>query len=86
MNKKLIVHDNIRGDIKFDLTLLEDPIIVKSDGYPTYHFANVIDDYSMKISHVIRGEEWLPSLPKHIILYNYFIQKKLKIKPKLYSL
>ena len=45
---------------------------MKSDGYPTYHFANVVDDHSMRISHVIRGEEWLPSLPKHIHLYNCF--------------
>ena len=65
-------YDQIRGKIDFDLNLIEDPIIIKSDGYPTYHFANVIDDYLMKITHVIRGEEWLPSLPKHILLYEYF--------------
>ena len=64
--------DQLRGEVKFDLTLIDDPIIIKSDGYPTYHFANVIDDYLMKISHVIRGEEWLPSLPKHILLYKSF--------------
>jgi glutamyl/glutaminyl-tRNA synthetase len=45
---------------------------MKSDGFPTYHFANVVDDYLMKITHVIRGEEWLPSTPKHIILYKMF--------------
>jgi glutamyl-tRNA synthetase len=45
---------------------------MKSDGFPTYHFANVVDDYLMKISHVIRGEEWLPSTPKHILLYRMF--------------
>jgi len=77
-DKELIAYDEIRGKIKFDLTLIDDPIIIKSDGYPTYHFANVIDDYSMKISHVIRGEEWLPSLPKHIILYDYFNWKQPK--------
>ena len=68
-NQSLNVYDEIRGEITFDLSLIEDPIIFKSDGYPTYHFANVVDDYHMKISHVIRGEEWLPSLPKHILLY-----------------
>jgi len=70
--KELLANDEIRGKIKFNLSLIDNPIIIKSDGFPTYHFANVIDDHCMKISHVIRGEEWLPSLPKHIILYNYF--------------
>ena len=64
--------DQLRGRVEFDLSLIDDPIIIKSDGYPTYHFANVVDDYLMKISHVIRGEEWLPSLPKHILLYESF--------------
>ena len=71
-NHTLEVKDLIRGNIKFDLNLIEDPIIIKSDGYPTYHFANVIDDHLMKITHVIRGEEWISSLPKHIVLYNSF--------------
>ena len=71
-NKILNTYDEIRGKITFDLSLIEDPIIYKSDGYPTYHFANVIDDHCMQISHVIRGEEWLPSLPKHILLYQAF--------------
>tara|TARA_B100001142_G_scaffold311490_1_gene345961 strand:+ start:4122 stop:5513 length:1392 start_codon:yes stop_codon:yes gene_type:complete len=62
-------NDLIKGNIKFDLNLINDPIIIKSDGFPTYHFANVIDDHLMKITHVIRGEEWLPSIPKHIVLY-----------------
>jgi len=62
-------NDLIKGSIKFDLNLINDPIIIKSDGFPTYHFANVIDDHLMQITHVIRGEEWLPSIPKHIILY-----------------
>ena len=66
------INDCIRGDIKFDLSLIDDPIIIKSDGYPTYHFANVIDDHLMEITHVIRGEEWIPSLPIHITLYNAF--------------
>ena len=59
-------------EARFDSSLLDDPIIMKSDGYPTYHLANVVDDHSMRISHVIRGEEWLPSLPKHIHLYNCY--------------
>ena len=69
---QLLIDDIIRGRLRFEYNLIEDPIIIKSDGFPTYHFANVIDDHSMKISHVIRGEEWLPSLPKHIHLYNCF--------------
>lgn len=71
-DSELVVNDMIRGEIKFDLNLIEDPIIIKSDGYPTYHFANVIDDHLMKISHVIRGEEWISSLPKHVLLYKSF--------------
>ena len=71
-NEEITINDYIRGEIKFDLSLIEDPIIIKSDGFPTYHFANVIDDHLMNISHVIRGDEWLPSLPKHIILYKCF--------------
>tara|TARA_Y100000996_G_scaffold57388_1_gene38861 strand:+ start:847 stop:2205 length:1359 start_codon:yes stop_codon:yes gene_type:complete len=68
----LIINDGIRGDIKFDLNLIDDPIIIKSDGFPTYHFANVIDDHLMKITHVIRGEEWISSLPIHVTLYKVF--------------
>ena len=64
--------DLIRGEVAFDNKLLDDPIILKSDGFPTYHLANVIDDHEMKISHVIRGEEWLPSTPKHLLLYQAF--------------
>ena len=71
-NTTMVVEDVIRGKIEFDLNLIDDPIIIKSDGYPTYHFANVIDDHLMKITHVIRGEEWISSLPKHIILYQSF--------------
>ncbi len=71
-NFSLKINDMIRGDIEFDLNLIDDPIIIKSDGFPTYHFANVIDDHLMKITHVIRGEEWISSLPKHVTLYNAF--------------
>ncbi len=61
--------DMIRGEVKFNTAILDDKVIFKSDGLPTYHLANVVDDYLMKISHVIRGEEWLPSMPLHIMLY-----------------
>ena len=63
------ISDTIRGTIEFDLSLLQDQIILKSDGFPTYHLASVIDDYLMNITHVIRGEEWVASLPKHALLY-----------------
>jgi len=65
------VHDLIRGEVKFKTSQIDDQILIKSDGFPTYHMANVVDDYYMKITHVIRGEEWLPSTPKHIQLYEY---------------
>ena len=70
--KEFRTYDKLRGEVIFDLNLIDDPIIIKSDGFPTYHFANVVDDHFMEISHVIRGEEWLPSLPKHILLYESF--------------
>ena len=66
------INDDIRGKIDFDLSLIQDQIIIKSDGYPTYHLASVIDDHLMNISHVIRGEEWIASLPKHALLYESF--------------
>lgn len=64
--------DIIRGDLKVNSSSLDDKILFKSDGMPTYHLANVVDDYQMKISHVIRGEEWLPSLPLHVSMYRAF--------------
>ena len=64
--------DIIRGNVDVDCKLLDDKILYKSDGFPTYHFANVVDDHLMKISHVIRGEEWLPSLALHVKLYDAF--------------
>jgi len=66
------VNDLIRGEVKFDSNLIDDQILLKSDGYPTYHLAVVVDDHLMKISHVVRGQEWLPSSPKHVLLYHYF--------------
>lgn len=64
--------DLIRGHINFDKNILDDKVLFKSDGMPTYHLANIVDDHLMGISHVIRGEEWLPSLPLHIALYQAF--------------
>ncbi len=64
-------HDIIRGWVKFHSAQLDDKVLLKADGFPTYHLANVVDDHLMKISHVIRGEEWLSSTPIHILLYQY---------------
>lgn len=66
------VNDLIRGEVSFDSKLIDDQIILKSDGFPTYHLASVVDDHEMGISHVIRAEEWLPSTPKHLVLYEMF--------------
>ena len=60
-----------RGIMKFDLSKIDDFVILKADGLPTYHLANVIDDHKMKISHVLRGEEWISSTPKHLLIYKY---------------
>jgi glutamyl-tRNA synthetase len=68
----LVVHDALRGAIEFDAAQMDDQVLVKSDGYPTYHLANVVDDHLMGISHVIRAEEWIPSLPKHVRMYEAF--------------
>lgn len=68
----LNITDIIRGDMQVNTSSLDDKILFKSDGMPTYHLANVVDDYLMKISHVIRGEEWLPSMPLHVLLYKSF--------------
>lgn len=69
---RYIFHDLVRGRIEFSLSNEEDPIIIKSDGYPTYHLAHIVDDHDMQITHVIRGEEWLPSIPKHFFLWEAF--------------
>ncbi len=68
----VIIEDLIRGKVRFDSKSIDDQVLVKSDGFPTYHLANVVDDHDMEITHVIRGEEWLPSTPKHIWLYQAF--------------
>lgn len=65
-------HDTVKGSITFPYADLDDQVLLKSDGFPTYHLANVVDDYCMKITHVIRGDEWMSSTPKHILLYEYF--------------
>ena len=72
VNETLHLHDIIRGDVKFETSLLDDKVLFKSDGMPTYHLANIVDDHLMETSHVIRGEEWLPSMPLHVLLYRSF--------------
>ncbi len=67
-NEEVRFTDIIRGDVVVNTSTLDDKVLFKSDGMPTYHLANIVDDYLMKISHVIRGEEWLPSLPLHVLL------------------
>jgi glutamyl-tRNA synthetase len=67
-----VMHDHLRGEIHKEWELVDDQVILKSDGFPTYHLANVVDDHLMGITHVIRGEEWINSVPKHLLLYEYF--------------
>ncbi|MGB5530250.1 MAG: glutamate--tRNA ligase [Ignavibacteriaceae bacterium] len=74
--KKFFFDDVIRERVEFETNNIDDQVLLKSDGYPTYHLANVVDDHLMGITHVIRGEEWLSSTPKHIILYDYFEWEK----------
>ena len=64
--------DRLRGEIRIPWTQVDHQILLKSDGFPTYHLANVVDDHLMGITHVIRGEEWINSAPKHLLLYEYF--------------
>ena len=71
-DETLVLNDEIRGAISIDSNTLDDKVLFKSDGMPTYHLANIVDDHLMKISHVIRGEEWLPSMPLHVLLYKAF--------------
>ena len=67
-----VVHDELRGDIVFENSKIDDQVLLKSDGFPTYHLANIVDDHLMEITHVIRAEEWIASTPKHIQLYKAF--------------
>ncbi len=69
---EIFFYDLVRDKVTFPWDMVDDQVLIKSDGYPTYHFANVIDDHYMQISHVIRGEEWLSSVPKHLFLYEAF--------------
>ena len=69
LDRIINLEDIIRGKFSVNTNTLDDKVLVKNDGMPTYHFANIIDDYEMKITHVIRGEEWLPSMPQHVLLY-----------------
>ena len=71
-NAEIHLNDLIRGEVTVNSNLLDDKVLFKSDGMPTYHLANIVDDHLMEISHVIRGEEWLPSAPLHLMLYKAF--------------
>lgn len=70
-SENVVLNDLIRGEVIVHSSQIDDKVLMKSDGMPTYHLANVVDDYLMKISHVIRGEEWLPSAPLHVLTYKY---------------
>lgn len=67
----VVVNDRVRGKVEFQSNLMDDKVLFKSDGMPTYHMANVVDDHLMEVTHVIRGEEWLPSTPLHVLLYRF---------------
>lgn len=69
---ELVFHDTVKGDVRFRYADIDDQVILKSDGFPTYHLASVVDDHLMEITHVIRGDEWLASVPKHMYLYECF--------------
>jgi glutamyl-tRNA synthetase len=69
---QVVVRDRLRGDVTFELAQIDDQVLLKSDGMPTYHLANVVDDHLMEITHVIRAEEWISSTPKHVLLYQAF--------------
>ena len=71
-NQDIIFKDQVYGEVKINSNDMDDQVLLKSDGYPTYHLAVVIDDHEMDVTHIIRGEEWLPSTPKHILLYQMF--------------
>lgn len=68
----IVCHDALRGELHYHADAIEDFVLLKSDGYPTYHLANIVDDHHMEVTHVLRGEEWLSSLPKHVLLYEAF--------------
>ncbi|MCK5458030.1 MAG: glutamate--tRNA ligase, partial [Melioribacteraceae bacterium] len=70
--ENVVINDIVRDIVEFTREVIDDQVLIKTDGFPTYHMANVVDDHLMGITHVIRGEEWLSSTPKHILLYNAF--------------
>ena len=70
-NEDVHLKDLIRGDVKFNSNIVDDKVLLKSDGMPTYHLAHIVDDYLMEITHAVRGEEWLPSAPAHVLIYQY---------------
>ncbi len=70
-DETIVFNDLIRGEVQFNSSLVDDKVLLKSDGMPTYHLAHIVDDYQMEITHAIRGEEWLPSAPAHILIYQY---------------
>ncbi len=70
-DEKIVFSDMVRGEVSFNSNELDDKVMLKTDGMPTYHLANIVDDHLMKITHVIRGEEWLPSTAHHVLLYKY---------------
>jgi glutamyl-tRNA synthetase len=71
-DQKIVVKDELRGEISFESNEVDSAVLIKSDGYPTYHFAVVVDDHEMNVTHVVRGEEWISSFPKHKLIYDYF--------------
>lgn len=71
-DRDIVFQDSVRGEVRISADAFDDQVLIKSDGFPTYHLANVVDDHLMEITDVIRGEEWLPSTPKHILLYEAF--------------
>jgi len=71
-NDTIVIHDAIRGRIEWDSNTVDDPVLIKSDGMPTYHFAAMVDDHLMGITHIMRGEEWISSAPKHAVLFDAF--------------
>jgi glutamyl-tRNA synthetase len=69
--RTIAFNDMVRGDVSFDSSLVDDKVLIKADGMPTYHLAHIVDDILMEVTHAIRGEEWLPSAPAHILIYEY---------------
>ncbi len=72
LGRTVVFNDRIRGAIEYSTDVLDDLVLLKSDGFPTYHLANVVDDHSMEITHVLRGDEWIASTPRHVLLYEAF--------------